>query len=298
MKKILSISLGNSKRDAKVFTSFANEEFEISRIGTNGDVKKMKKLFEEYDGKVDAFGIGGFDLYVYAGKDKKIPFPEPNRIISQLKTPVCDGSILKITLEPMVIENLHKDNIIDLTQLKAFCTIGVDRFGMAEILFKYCKEVVCGDLIFSLGIPFPIKKLSTLIKLSKILAPIIVKLPFDWLYPTGEKAEQRNLKWIKFFEEADIIAGDFHYILKYRSDNMKGKIIITNTITKEDIKLLENIGVKVLITTTPQIQDRTFGTNVIEAMLYTLINKSSPTPLDFENKIKELKLDKGHIKYF
>ena len=39
----------------------------VERIGTDGDVDKAIALIRELDGEVDAFGMGGIDLYVWAG---------------------------------------------------------------------------------------------------------------------------------------------------------------------------------------------------------------------------------------
>ncbi|MFQ9524272.1 MAG: hypothetical protein ACLR2G_13350 [Phascolarctobacterium faecium] len=39
----------------------------IERLGTDGNLQKARQLLEELDGRVDALGLGGTDLYVYAG---------------------------------------------------------------------------------------------------------------------------------------------------------------------------------------------------------------------------------------
>ena len=69
MKRVVSVSLGSAKRDHAFETDFMGEHFLIERIGTNGDWDKAINLIRELDGKVDAFGMGGIDLYVHlAGK--------------------------------------------------------------------------------------------------------------------------------------------------------------------------------------------------------------------------------------
>ncbi len=64
MKRAVSISLGSSKRDKKVVIEFGGEPVQVERIGTDGDVEKARRLYRELDGKVDAFGVGGVDLYL------------------------------------------------------------------------------------------------------------------------------------------------------------------------------------------------------------------------------------------
>ena len=55
MKRVVSISLGSSRRDHKTTAEFGGQAFSIERIGTDGDKKKAVALIRELDGKVDAF---------------------------------------------------------------------------------------------------------------------------------------------------------------------------------------------------------------------------------------------------
>lgn len=40
MKKVVSVSLGSSKRDHSVEVNFLGEKFEVSRRGTDGDIDR------------------------------------------------------------------------------------------------------------------------------------------------------------------------------------------------------------------------------------------------------------------
>ena len=69
MRQAVSISLGSTSRDKKVTLTLLGEEITIERIGTDGDVEKAIQLYNELDGKVDAFGVGGIDLGLnFAGR--------------------------------------------------------------------------------------------------------------------------------------------------------------------------------------------------------------------------------------
>ena len=58
MKKVISISLGSSKRDHTAVHDFGGHTFQIERRGTDGDKQQAINLIRELDGKVDAFGLG------------------------------------------------------------------------------------------------------------------------------------------------------------------------------------------------------------------------------------------------
>jgi hypothetical protein len=67
--------------------------------------------------------------------------------------------------------------------------------------------------------------------------------------------------------DADIIAGDYKFVMQHMTDNVEGKWVVTNTTTEEDIDFLRQKGIELVITTTPRFEGRSFGTNLIEACL-------------------------------
>lgn len=292
MKKVISVSLGSDKRNHQVEIELLGEKLSVQRVGTNGDMKKAISLIKELDGKVSAFGMGGIDLYIYAG-NKRYTLKEAEKLASAAKlTPIVDGSGLKNTLEPSVIKYLQQENIVDFKGKNVLVVSGVDRFGMAEAIDQVGGKVTFGDLIFGLGIPMPVKSMALFQQLARIIIPVISRMPFKYLYPTGDKQENQLNKFAVYYEEAQIIAGDFHFIRRYMPANLKDKIIITNTVTESDIELVAKTQVAQLITTTPELQGRSFGTNVMEGILVSLLEKplAEITKADYENLISSMDL--------
>ncbi len=290
MKRVVSVSLGSSKRDHKVEAEFLGEKFVIERIGTDGDMERAIQMIRELDGKVDAFGMGGIDLYLVAG-NRRYALREAKKIAAAAeKTPIVDGSGLKNTLERKVIEYLQSELGWDFKDRRALVVSGVDRFGIAEALWYAGCKTTYGDLIFAMGIPIPVRSLSTLRFLAYTLLPILSQMPFKYLYPTGEKQETVTSKYDKYYHDNEIITGDFHFIRKYMPSELPGKIIITNTVTKDDLELLRERGVKVLVTTTPEMQGRSFGTNVMEGVLISLLGKKvdEVKPEDYSSLLEQL----------
>jgi hypothetical protein len=274
VKRIVSVSLGSSKRNASSTAEILGEEVVVERIGTDGSVEKAIAMIRELDGKVDAFGMGGIDLYVWAG-GRRYAFRTAKAIAAAaVKTPILDGSGLKNTLERRVVRYLD-EHIMPLKGKKVLIPSAMDRFGMAEGMTAAGADTVFGDMMFALGLKIPIRKLSTLSTLAHILMPVVVQLPFTWLYPTGEKQDQREVKYEDYFQWADIIAGDALYILRHMPDRLEGKVILTNTITKENVEELRARGVRTLVTTTPNLGGRSFGTNVMEGLVAAVSGKKA-----------------------
>ncbi|MBI1333945.1 MAG: quinate 5-dehydrogenase [Armatimonadetes bacterium] len=267
MKTVVSVSLGTSKRDKKETVELLGDTYQLERRGTDGDMKRFGELFLELDGKVDALGVGGADIYLVV-EDRKYAFREILNLVKGVKkTPVVDGGGLKHTLERETIKALQASGEIDFSKSKVLLVSAVDRFGMAQALHESGASVVYGDFLFGIGMPIPIRTYSGVKTLGKLLLPIITKLPFKWFYPTGEKQETRTPKYPKYFLEADIICGDWHYIRKFMPDQLEGKTIITQTLRKADLKFLQEAKVAAAITTTPVINGETFATNVMEGVI-------------------------------
>lgn len=295
MKRVVSVSLGSPKGDKKVNANLMGEEFEISRIGTNGDMKKFAELVRELDGKVDAIGLGGIDLYLYAAGGKRYTIRDAAKLASNAKiSPVVDGSGIKNTLERETIEWLHKEGIVDFTDKNVLVVCGVDRFGMAEAISRLAKSVVYGDLMFNVGVPIPIRSYGGLNIVARTLLPIVCILPFKWVYPTGEKQEKITPKHEKYFRWADVIAGDYKIIGRFmpppESGAMSGKTVITNTLTSDDVENLKARGVKLLVTSTREFEGRTFATNVLEGIIITLAGKrpEEMSPQDYLDTLRKM----------
>ena len=276
MKKVMGVSLGSSTRNHKAKVELLGQEIEIERRGTDGDVHQMMKIYREFDGKVDVFALGGTDLYLYSGpRGKRYTIRESARIVSVIKkTPIVDGTGIKYVLEKDVIRYISQNTEIALQGKKALLLITVDRFGLAEGLLEAGVDMIFGDLIFCLNIPIPLYNLKSIDKLARVMIPILAQIPIKYLYPTGKRQESSNSKYTRFFDNVDIIAGDFLAISQYMPEKMEGKIIITNTVTSANVEDLKNRGVKYLITTTPQFQGRSFGTNVYQATLLAISGKT------------------------
>ena len=291
MKHAVSISLGSTKRDKRVEVTLLGERVVIERIGTDGDMEAAAKLFQEMDGKVDAFGVGGTDLGVLID-GKFYPLYSIRPMVRHVKkTPLVDGSGLKNTLEGRALPALlaHLDG--RLGEKRVFVVSGAERWGLSKSFFEHGFECVFGDLMFGLSLPIPVRSEQGLKKLAALVMPIAGRLPFSWIYPTGEKQDLRVPKYVRYYQWAAVIAGDCHYIKKHLPDALPGKSVITNTTTPEDVELFRKVGISTLVTTTPMIDGRSFGTNMMEAALVAVSGASRTLTLaELDNMIQKLDL--------
>jgi hypothetical protein len=300
MKRAVSISIGSSKRDKAVEVTMLGETVSIERIGTDGDMEAAALRYKELDGKVDAFGVGGADLGLMVD-GKWYPLYSVRPMVRYVKqTPLVDGVGLKNTLENKSAPFLEAKmgEYVQRLGRKVFVVSGADRWGMSSSFLEAGYESVFGDIMFGLGLPIALHTKGQLKTLAAILMPVVGRLPFAWVYPTGEKQEQRVPKYEDFYHWASVIAGDCHYVKRHMPDDMTGKVIVTNTTTPDDVDLFRKCGVKYLVTTTPVLEGRSFGTNMMEAALVAISGKGRPLTqpeynellgqLNFEPQLQEL----------
>lgn len=263
--KVVGVSLGSSRRDHEASLTLAGRDVLIARRGVDGDFARAADLLRSLDGTVDAIGLGGIDRWLVLDGRRYAIRDAETLVRSVSKTPVVDGSGLKAAWEPAVIRRLIAGGRIDPSQ-RVLMVSALDRFGMADAFYRAGFPTVAGDLMFAARIDYPIRSREELIELGERLLPEFVTRPFGELYPVGEEQEaEPDPRYARYFDSAEIVAGDFHLIRRYLPESLGGKIVITNTTTASDLDLLAERGARLVITTTPVVDGRSFGTNVVEA---------------------------------
>jgi len=300
MKRAVSISIGSSKRDKSVEIELLGEKVVIERIGTDGDMEAAAQRYKELDGNVDAFGVGGADLGLMVD-NKWYPLYSVRPMVRFVKkTPIVDGAGLKNTLENRIAPFIDAKigEYVREKGKKVFIVMGADRWGMTTSFVEAGYEHTFGDLMFALGLPIAIHSLGAVKTLAALMMPIAGRLPFEWVYPTGEKQEKRVPKWEKWYQWGTVIAGDCLYVKRHMPLRLDGKVIATNTTTTEDVEQFRQAGIKYLVTSTPVLEGRSFGTNMMEAALVAVAGKGRPLTrvelsqmldkLGFEPQLQEL----------
>jgi hypothetical protein len=278
MKRVVSVSIGARARDHEAEIVLAGQTVVLTRRGTDGDLAEAERIIRDLDGTVDAIGLGGIDLYLVV-EDRRFIIADAARLKAAASaTPVVDGLGIKRVWEPAVVRELADCGVIRRGQ-RALMVSAMDRYFMARALADAGLDMVYGDLIFASRIDYPITTLQELRELAAKLLPALTRLPFQHLYPTGRDQEaEPDPRFRHYFDEADVIAGDFHFIRRYLPPTLAGKVLITNTTTGEDLDRLKARGASVVVTTTPRLGGRSFGANVLEAAIVAVSGVEADDP--------------------
>jgi hypothetical protein len=239
----------------------------------------MVQLLREadHDPKVDAVALGGIDL-LWEVEGKKYIVREARKLVDLVKNkPVVCGFGLKTTLEVKVLKVLFQEGHLRADHRVLFMSLA-ERYAMGRLFWDQGCPMLFGDLLFTLGIPLPLRRLRTARSLARILLPVARQMPIRFFYPQGRNQDVRTPKHEKHFSWADVLAGDFLLMRRFAPDDLTGKIVITNSTTDEDREMLAKAGVFQLITTTPRIQGRTFGANVLEGLVAAVLVREGKDP--------------------
>jgi len=275
MKRATSISLGSSLRDKEVALHLEGQPVLLRREGTGGDEERLRRRFEELDGRVDALGLGGFELELRIDK-RRYPLRAGQRLVRNVKkTPVLDGGGLKQTLERQVFT---RAGLAKTRFRRALVLVGADRWGLSQAVTEVAGEVIFADLYFALGVPVRLRTLAGLRRLASAMMPLVGLLPISMLYPTGKAQEAPQGRFPRLWEGVDLVAGDFHYLRSALPSSLEGCTVVTNTTTPDDVELLRGRRARMLITTTPVLEGRSFGTNALEAALTAWTGSATELP--------------------
>jgi predicted amino acid dehydrogenase len=271
MKRIISISLGSSQRDYQLAATVLGQHIDVRRIGTNGDVARATALVREYDGKADAIGLGGLTPVFRVGA-ARYPHREALSIAAGARrTPVVDGEVLKATIERWAVQKTAGmiRGIFDYRRI--LIASGIERYQLAEALAQFEGELRFADPIVHLGLSFlpPPRSLRQLEIYAATTLPFLALLPYRYLHPVALGQEGHSSRAEALFHWADVIAGDFAYIRRFAPHDLRGKVLVTDDPSLDEIDDLAARGVSTLVTMTPPLSDeRPFvATDVLEAIV-------------------------------
>lgn len=285
IKKVVGVSLGASSRDHSVIVDVLGEKIEATRYGCDGDMELLKKRLIEADQDPDvaAIGLGGVAIGFRAA-DKYYVFPEIERIVRVVKnTPVLDGGGLKQAVEGRVVPFMENDLDLPIKGVKALQMCSIDRWGLAVAFEEAGAINTFGDLLYALDLKIMIRSMKNMRRLVKAILPVARLLPFSVVYDSAadaHSASKRDEYTDKLYADNKYLVGDYKYVIKYLPEDISGKIVVTNTTTLDDIELLRSHGAEMVIASTPAFNGRTFGTNILEALLVAY--KGAREPLSFD----------------
>ncbi len=278
--------------------SLLGHDISVRHIGCNQNLDEMVAHIAELDGTVDAIALRGVTRTLRLGKRKvSHSLAEPLFSIAK-KTPVVDGDGVQATMERWAVR-LAADAQPGIWARKRVLMVPLtNHHGMAQALGQYTGDIRHADPITFFGLPDPVG-IGRTGALGTVAKPALAQMKdftFNRIYPkAGEAGVPRSATP---FDWADILAGDMGSIRRYAPQSLKGKVIVAENATADDIADLKARGADSIMTTIPPLGDGVLASRcaaTFEACLVAIrTDKSAPlTENTYLNLMAELDWQPG-----
>jgi predicted amino acid dehydrogenase len=283
VKKIASLSLGRSRNDFELDTTFMGQAFHIQHIDTDGDIQRLVRLLHEFDGKVDVIGVGSVELPLHIDGKRVICRDESREIalaIKRLRTPVTTGDALRRVAQEWSLRHIQfKFGNNYFNNVRTFFFSGLASYTVARVLSSWTQNLSFADPILEQGFPRCIRSLKGLERYATKVQQRIRKLDLrgaSAAVPGLETLNERALH--AALRDATMVvipAQGFHrYVELAGPSGLEGKTVLTCTAYDDRVELLKERGVEVIFDTTPNILQRVVGYNALEALVMAALDVS------------------------
>jgi hypothetical protein len=224
---------------------------------------RAARMLREMDGRVDALGLGGCNLY-YRTRTRRYPFPAGQYLAGFAReTPLTDGEGVKAHVEPGCVAALGREMRLD--GLRVLFTAYLDRPELAWALAEAGALVWAGDPYFSSGLPL-IPPVPVAESLAPLFMPLLARVPLRLLYPLGG-AQGRWGSTPLGPQGFGLVAGEFHLMRRRMPRHLQGTTILASSLGERDARELKERGAPRVFATMPSMGGTRFGANAVEAAL-------------------------------
>ena len=278
MKKIISVSLGDSSLDSHFRTRFLGESFQVSRVGTDGDVKRAVQFIREAREDADVIGLGRVHEHYTVGTDTFIR-PETRKLerIAD-STPVTTGARLREIVQEWTLRTAQAELGNIFNNARVLFLSGTLNYRLASVMAEFTDNLSFADPIAQFGLPNLLHSLGALELYASGTHPI---LRFQ-----GGKSVLASVTPMRFLnhmvlrravKDAHVVVAPYEQLEHYDSEELAGKTVVTSTVSDSRLEALGEKGVRLVLDCSIQPFKHTVGLNVVEAMVMAALDKGAET---------------------
>lgn len=273
MKHILVIDLGTGKETRTV--TFAEQQIEITRLGSEGKSEAVQQWIANANGQVDAIALEGMPAQLKLGN---VTHPHNDGMklrerAAQLapQTPVVDGSGVRDGLERWAVMLACRAQPGIFAEKHVLMVPGLNHTGLADEIVKHSPILRYADPFIFFNLP-DVYGVGSKQSLEQVAVPTLERLaalPFKRVHTDAGISHPH---WTESpFVHADVLLGDVGAIRHYAPRDLKNKTIVVEYATEQDIADLKTRGAAILVTLMPGLQQKgslgDLPASVMEAIL-------------------------------
>jgi predicted amino acid dehydrogenase len=275
MKKVVSVSLGDSSLDSRFRTCFLGESFQVSRIGTDGDAKRAARLIRESRDSADAVGLGMVREHYTVGTDRFIR-PETRRLEKAAgDTPVTTGAKLREIVQEWTLRTAQTELGNVFNNARVLFLSGALNYRLASVMAEFTDNLSFADPVAQFGLPGLLHSLDALELYAAGTHPILRFEGGRALIPAVTPVRFLNhLLLRRAVKSAQVVVAPYDQLAHYDREELEGKTVITSTVSDSRREELREKGVRMVLDCSIQPFKQTVGLNVVEAMVMAALDKS------------------------
>ena len=289
MKKVVTVTLGSSKKDFEFKTTFLGQEFSVRRLGADKDSSKAWELMRRQQANADAIALSDMVDHYHVGLRTVVNKESQALMQVVTRVPVTTGASLRRLLQVRAVRHVQKELGNYFNNNLVLFLSGMRNYDMAVALSDYTRNLSFADPVFQAGSPLLLSSLEQLelYAKGKELLPDIV--PGKFL--KSVLSTLKNKIVANAVAKSHVIVGTFREIQAVSSSgNLDGKTLITSAIDDEALAFFAKHKVNLVVDVSPKLFDKVVGISTITAMILASTGKSEAelSDHDFEEIINEL----------
>jgi len=194
---------------------------------------------------------------------------------------VSDGAMLQETLERFLVKQAAEQLSAEIKDKRILFFCGLNRYGSADVLSRYSKHMLFGDMLYGFRLGIPILSFPAFVNTAKRLVRTVGRTPAHWFWPTARRSPPIMPRFRYYIRNADVIVGGITYFQRYMPDSLAGKTVFCNVHNDAEIELFAERGARYLVSLTPVVDGVFVPLAVLEAGLK--LDASNRSTSDIEN---------------
>jgi hypothetical protein len=162
MKKVVTVTLGSSKKDFEFKTKFLGQEFSVQRFGADKDSSKAWELMRRQQANADAIALSDMPDHYHVGLRTVVNKKSQRLMQVVTRVPVTTGASLRRLLQVRAVRYVQKELGHYFNNNLVLFLSGMRNYDMAVALSDYTKNLSFADPVFHAASPVLLGSLDQL----------------------------------------------------------------------------------------------------------------------------------------